>query len=208
MPPQGGRKHPHQELLQIKTDDILFICGGAFEGLDQIVANRIAKSNQNIGFRTRFDQDINAKDKSVLRHMNPEDLLSYGFIPELIGRLPVTVSLEPLDKEALVNVLTKPKNAVTKQYQSLFSMDGVDLIFEDEAIGAAAELAMLRNTGARGLRTVIEQTLLDIMYELPSMENVDRCTVTSDAIFGKASPLLTNKAGQVLDFVSHSKKTA
>ena len=208
VPPQGGRKHPHQELLQIKTDDILFICGGAFEGLDQIVANRIAKSNQNIGFRTRFDQDINAKDKSVLRHMNPEDLLSYGFIPELIGRLPVTVSLEPLDKEALVNVLTKPKNAVTKQYQSLFSMDGVDLIFEDEAIGAAAELAMLRNTGARGLRTVIEQTLLDIMYELPSMENVDRCTVTSDAIFGKASPLLTNKAGQVLDFVSHSKKTA
>lgn len=208
VPPQGGRKHPHQELLQIKTDDILFICGGAFEGLDQIVANRIAKSNQNIGFRTRFDQDINVKDKSVLRHMNPEDLLSYGFIPELIGRLPVTVSLEPLDKEALVNVLTKPKNAVTKQYQSLFSMDGVDLIFEDEAIGAAAELAMLRNTGARGLRSVIEQTLLDIMYELPSMENVYRCTVTSDAIYGKASPLLTNKAGQVLDFVSHSKKTA
>ena len=208
VPPQGGRKHPHQELLQIKTDDILFICGGSFEGLDKIVANRIAKSNQNIGFRTKVGQETKAKDRSVLRHMNPEDLLAYGFIPELIGRLPVTVCLEPLDKEALTNILTKPKNAVIKQYQSLFSMDGVELIFEDEAIEAAAEVAMLRNTGARGLRTVIEQTLLEIMYELPTMQDVDTCTVTSDAIHGKVAPVLKSKAGQVLDIISDSKKTA
>ena len=199
VPPQGGRKHPHQDFLQIKTDNILFMCGGAFEGLEELVEWRISKDKVSIGFKAGASSEENqAEDEGVLRMISAEDLLRYGFIPELVGRLPVVVGLKTLDKKALIKVLTDPKNAFVKQYQSLFNMDDVDLVFTDEALVAAADEALKQGTGARALRSILEQTLLDVMYELPSLSEVTQCVVDADAILGKADVVLTQRNGQTV----------
>ncbi|MQF48890.1 ATP-dependent Clp protease ATP-binding subunit ClpX [SAR202 cluster bacterium AC-647-N09_OGT_505m] len=208
VPPQGGRKHPHQELLQIKTDNILFICGGAFEGLDSIVAARRSKEHQSIGFRSINAAGKDATQENVLQHLIPEDLLAYGFIPEFVGRLPQVVSLDSLDKDSLIRILTEPKNAVVKQYQRLFSMDNVDLSFSDNALEEVAEDALQKKTGARGLRSIIEQTLLDVMYELPSMTEVRQCTIDADIIRGRKPPLLFSESGAPIDMNTAAKQTA
>jgi ATP-dependent Clp protease ATP-binding subunit ClpX len=194
VPPQGGRKHPHQEFLQINTRNILFICGGAFDGLEEVVAKRLESGTSRLGFLARGRSKDDAPN-SYLAHVVPEDLLQYGFIPEMVGRLPVTVGLEPLDKSALIRVLTEPRNAIVKQYQQLFSFDNVELEFTADALTAAAERALAHQTGARCLRYVIEETLLDVMYDLPSLPDVVRCTVDREAIEGFRSPTLTTRDG-------------
>ena len=194
VPPQGGRKHPHQEFLQINTRNILFICGGAFDGLEEVVAKRLESGTSRLGFLAGGRSKDEAPN-SYLAHVIPEDLLQYGFIPEMVGRLPVTVGLEPLDKSALIRVLTEPRNAIVKQYQQLFSFDNVELEFTAGALTAAAERALAHQTGARCLRYVIEETLLDVMYDLPSLPNVVRCTVDREAIEGFRSPALTTRDG-------------
>ncbi len=194
VPPQGGRKHPQQEYIQLDTKNILFICGGAFEGLDQIVAQRLGVKGQ-VGFgRAKRTQSAEETKAALLREVTPEDLLAYGMIPEFVGRLPVTVSLDPLDKDALVKILTKPKNAIVKQFQRLFALDGVELVFTQDALEAAAEEAMKRKTGARGLRTIIEEALLDVMYEIPSRPEIVRCIVNADTITRKTPPLLLTQS--------------
>ncbi len=190
VPPQGGRKHPQQEYIQLNTTNILFICGGAFEGLDKIIAQRIGVRGQ-VGFgRVQLSSSPEEAKAALLRQVTPEDLLAYGMIPEFVGRLPVIVSLDPLDKDALIAILTEPKNAIVKQFQRLFSLDGVELVFTPDALEAAAEEAMRRKTGARGLRTVIEEALLDVMYEVPSRPEIARCIVNADTILRKTPPLL------------------
>ena len=170
VPPQGGRKHPHQEFLQIKTDNILFMCGGAFEGLADIIERRVTKDKIHIGFQARASvYKKEEKREKLFESASADDLLGYGFIPEFVGRLPVVVSLESLDKDALVRVLIEPKNALVRQYQCLFKMDDIELEFTEDALDATAEEAQKYKTGARGLRTILEQTLLDVMYELPSL---------------------------------------
>ena len=209
VPPQGGRKHPHQEFVQIKTDNILFMCGGAFEGMDEIIERRVFKDKQSMGFSSEFSKRLAGKsDGAVLRHITPDDLLEYGFIPEFVGRLPVIVSLDRLDKAARVRVLTEPKNAFVKQYQSLFKMDHVELSFTDEALEAAADQALLQKTGARGLRTILEQTLLDVMYELPSMSDVDRCLVDAEAILGTSEVSLLTEGGERVAMPAREQKSA
>jgi len=208
VPPQGGRKHPHQELLQIKTDNILFICGGAFEGLDRIVAGRMSKEHQGIGFLSNLSHGKGAAQENALKDLIPEDLLAYGFIPEFVGRLPLVVSLDSLGKDSLVRILTEPKNAVVKQYQRLFSLDNVALTFSDDALEAAAEDALQKKTGARGLRSIIEQTLLDVMYELPSMTGVIQCTIDAEVIRGQKPPLLLTDSGTSVSMAPTQKKTA
>lgn len=187
VPPQGGRKHPHQEFLQIDTRNILFICGGAFDGLEEIVSKRLGSGSSQMGFLAvgRIGEE---PDGSSLTQVIPEDLLHFGFIPEMVGRLPVTVGLESLDKDSLVQVLTEPKNAIIKQYQQLFSMDGVELEFTPAALEAAAERALDHQTGARCLRYIIEDTLMDVMYDLPSLDEVVRCVVDRESIEGNISP--------------------
>ena len=205
VPPQGGRKHPHQEFLQINTRNILFICGGAFDGLEEVVTRRLATGESRLGFlaggRNKAEPGT---EQSYLGHVIPEDLLEFGFIPEMVGRLPVAAALEPLDKEALVRVLTEPKNAIVKQYQQLFGIDGVDLEFAPEALDAAAERALEHQTGARCLRYVIEEALLDVMYELPSLEEVVRCVVDRDAIEGTGAPKLFTESGETLSLTLDS----
>ena len=208
VPPQGGRKHPHQELIQIKTDDILFICGGAFEGLDKIIAGRRSKERQGIGFRSSGAVEREANRENALDHVIPEDLLQFGFIPEFVGRLPLVVSLDVLEKNDLVRILTEPKNAVVKQYQRLFSLDQAELTFSDDALQAAAEEAMRRKAGARGLRSIIERALLDVMYELPSMTGVRRCMVDADTILGRKRPLLLTGAGVPVELDVPRERTA
>jgi len=186
VPPQGGRKHPHQDFLQIDTSNILFICGGMFDGIEEAVGRRVGTKGL-IGFgsnskRTEFDR------AALLRQVNSEDVMQFGLIPELIGRLPVLVSVEPLDQESLVRILTEPKNSLVKQYQQLLKMDDVELVFEEDALTAAAELAMQRGTGARGLRGIIEACLLDVMYETPGREDIGRIVVTGAAIRQEAKP--------------------
>ena len=197
VPPQGGRKHPHQEFLQINTRNILFICGGTFDGLSELVYRHLDFTGSRLGFlathRSRSETEGN-----LLNHVTPEDLLEFGFIPELVGRLPVTVALDPLDREALIRVLTEPKNAVVKQYQQLFNMDGVELGFTQGALDAAADRALRHQTGARSLRYIIEETLLDVMYELPSLRNVVRCIVDRDSIVGVGVPVLVMANGQTV----------
>ena len=190
VPPQGGRKHPHQEFLQINTNDILFICGGAFEGLDDIVSKRITTSEQ-MGFlgNTRKKEDEYTTAPSQI---TPEDLLEFGFIPEMVGRLPVVTKLEPLDKESLIQVLTQPKNSIIKQYQQLFHIDDIELEFTEDALEAAADIALTQNTGARSLRYIVEKTLLDVMYELPSMNYVSKCIVDRDCILNRSTPTLVD----------------
>lgn len=179
VPPQGGRKHPHQEFIQIDTSNILFIVGGAFDGIDQIIKRRLGK--KVIGFGDSQEHE-DMETGELLAKVLPEDLLAYGLIPEFIGRLPVIASLQPLDEEALIEILTKPKNALVKQYQKLFQMDNVELEFEEDALKAIAKNAMERKTGARGLRSIIESIMLDIMFELPSRDDIEKCIITKDTV--------------------------
>ncbi len=193
VPPQGGRKHPHQEFIQIDTTNILFICGGAFDGLEQIIKRRIGK--KIIGFSTD-GMKTDLKPGEYLSMVLPEDLLKFGLIPEFVGRLPVISTLEPLDEEALVRILSEPKNALVKQYQKLLEMDSVQLEFDAEALDAIAKEAIKRNTGARGLRAIIESIMLDVMFEIPSRTDVTTCKVTKDVVLNKLAPVLTTKEGQ------------
>ncbi len=208
VPPQGGRKHPHQEFLQIDTRNILFICGGAFDGMDEVVSKRLASGTSSLGFLAGGRGEPVAEGSSMT-NVTPEDLLEFGFIPEMVGRLPVTVALEPLDKDALVRVLTEPKNAIVKQYQQLFSMDGVELEFTPQALEAAAERALDHQTGARCLRYVIEDTLIDVMYDLPSLTDAARCVVDRENIEGNTPPTLLTAAGETIELpVTPAKKSA
>ncbi|MUK86950.1 ATP-dependent protease ATP-binding subunit ClpX [Ornithinibacillus sp. L9] len=195
VPPQGGRKHPHQEFIQIDTTNILFICGGAFDGIDQVIKRRLGK--KVIGFGSNEKQEDLDKGQ-LLSKVLPEDLLRYGLIPEFIGRLPVIGSLEPLDEEALVEILTKPKNALVKQYVKLFDMDNVELEFEEEALVEIAKKAIERKTGARGLRSIIESIMLDVMFELPSREDIEKCVITKDTVVNEnGSPKLIFTDGTI-----------
>ncbi|MFV9511098.1 ATP-dependent protease ATP-binding subunit ClpX [Tepidibacillus sp. LV47] len=195
VPPQGGRKHPHQEFIQIDTTNILFIVGGAFDGLENIIKRRLGK--KVIGFGTE-KTNSELKDENILTKVLPEDLLKFGLIPEFIGRLPVVATLQPLDEEALIRILTEPKNALVKQYQKILEMDNVQLEFDQEALIAIAKEALKRNTGARGLRSIIETALLNVMYELPSRQDVSKCVITEDTIIKKFPPILYNKEGKVI----------
>lgn len=188
VPPQGGRKHPHQEFIQIDTSNVLFICGGAFDGLEQIIKRRIGK--KVIGFGTDQDQVEDLKPGEYLRLALPEDLLKFGLIPEFVGRLPMISTLEPLDEKALVQILTEPKNALVKQYAKLLELDQVKLEFDPEALQAIAEEAIKRKTGARGLRAIIESIMLDVMFELPSREDVEKCVITKETVVNKTEPTL------------------
>lgn len=189
VPPQGGRKHPHQEFLQIDTTNILFICGGAFDGLEKIIENRIGK--KSIGFQAEIMEQRKKDVGVLLKQVLPEDFVKFGLIPEFIGRVPVNVSLNPLDKDALVKILTEPKSALVKQYQKLFEMDGVELKFTDDALEAIAEKAIARNTGARGLRSIMESVVMDLMYTIPSDDMVESCTITKETVDGNGEPELT-----------------
>ncbi len=189
VPPQGGRKHPNQEYIQVDTTNILFICGGAFSGLERVIRNRTEKSG--IGFGAEVKSKDNRKDLGeIFRMVEPEDLIKYGLIPEFVGRLPVIATLQELDEQALVQILTEPKNALTKQFQKLFKMEGVELEFRDEALKAIARAALKRKTGARGLRSIIEHCLLDIMYELPSIDDVVKVVVDEKVVTNEGKPLL------------------
>ena len=188
VPPQGGRKHPHQEFIQIDTTNILFICGGAFDGLEKIIENRIGR--KTMGFGAKIES---LKDKDVgeiFEQVTPQDLLKYGLIPEFVGRLPVTVSLSSLDKSALIDILTKPRNALVKQYKKLFDMDGVLLEVEDGALEAIADRALERKIGARGLRAIIEEIMMEVMYDIPSHDNVEKCVIEKDTVAKNESPKL------------------
>lgn len=196
VPPQGGRKHPHQEFIQIDTTNILFVVGGAFDGIDNIIKRRIGKKVIGFGAETALE----VKRDDILSRALPEDLLKYGLIPEFVGRLPVLATLEQLDTDALIEILTKPKNALVKQYQKILEMDNVELEFEHEALVAIAKEAMKRNTGARGLRSIIEGVLLNVMYELPSRKDVSKCVITEDTIVKKLSPTLYNHSGELVRF--------
>ena len=189
VPPQGGRKHPHQEFLQIDTTNILFICGGAFAGLENIIESRIGK--KSIGFQAEIANRDKKDVGELLKQVLPQDFVKYGLIPEFIGRVPVNVSLDPLDEEALIRILTEPKSALVKQYQKLFELDGVELVFTEDSLKAIAKKAIDRNTGARGLRSIMESVVLDLMYTIPSDEMVATCTITKEAVEGTAEPLLT-----------------
>ncbi len=186
VPPQGGRKHPNQELLQINTENILIICGGAFEGLEDIIKNRTGE--KAIGFGSQIKSKKEIKQYEIFQELLPQDLLKFGLIPEFIGRLPIIATLKELDKEALVQILVEPKNALVKQYEKLFQIDGVELVFEKDAIEAIVEKAIERKTGARGLRSIIEEIMRDIMYEIPSNPNIEKCTVTKDTVLNGAEP--------------------
>jgi len=200
IPPAGGRKHPHQEFIQFKTDNILFVCGGAFDGLEQVVEKRVFKDKRNIGLlRDGRSEDYEIDESNILQYVNSEDLLEYGFIPELVGRFPVIVALNALTKSDLMRILTDPKNAVIKQFQHLFSLDNVELTFKDEALEAAAEEAMAHKTGARGLRTIIERSLLDVMYEMPSLSDVSQCVVDAEVVNGHKRPVLLDASGASVD---------
>lgn len=187
VPPQGGRKHPHQELIQIDTTNILFICGGAFEGIDKIIETRLDRKsigfNAEIAAKHEYDMDV------LLHEVLPQDLVKYGLIPELVGRLPVTVSLDLLDKEALIRILTEPRSAIVKQYQKLLELDGVKLEFDRDALTAIAETTLARKTGARGLRAIMENIMMDTMYRVPSDETIKECRITKETVLGTGSPL-------------------
>ncbi|SCX16462.1 ATP-dependent Clp protease ATP-binding subunit ClpX [Lachnospiraceae bacterium YSD2013] len=191
VPPQGGRKHPHQELIPINTTNILFICGGAFDGLEKIVEARLDKSS--IGFNAPVVKKSTREISEVLKDITPQDLIKYGLIPEFVGRVPINVSLEGLDKEAMVRILKEPKNALIKQYKKLFKMDNVDLEFDEDAIEEIAVQAMERKTGARGLRSILENIMMDVMYNIPSDSTIRKCTITKDCVLGKSEPLVEYK---------------
>lgn len=192
VPPQGGRKHPHQEFIQVDTTNILFICGGAFDGIEKNIEARTGK--KMMGFGAEIKPKIEKPLGEILRQIMPEDLLKYGLIPEFVGRLPIVVALDALDDKALVRILNEPKNALVKQFQKMFELDAIDLSFETEALELIAQLAIKRNTGARGLRAIIETLLLDLMYELPSRTDVKRCVVTKKMVEEKGDPILVTTA--------------
>ncbi|MCR5368045.1 ATP-dependent Clp protease ATP-binding subunit ClpX [Eubacterium ruminantium] len=205
VPPQGGRKHPHQEFIQIDTTNILFICGGAFDGLDKVIESRIGK--KSIGFNAEIDSKNSDDENELLKQVEPQDLVKYGIIPEFVGRVPVIVTLDQLDEEALVKILTEPKSAIIKQYQRLFELDDVELEFEEDALIEIAKLAMERNTGARGLRAIIEKTMTNIMYELPSDEFAEKCIITKDVIIGDSEPeVIRNETSKAKRSTSSNKK--
>lgn len=188
VPPQGGRKHPHQEFIQIDTSNILFICGGAFEGLDNIIKDRIGKKSIGFGASIESKKDINRTE--ILKQMLPQDLLKFGMIPEFVGRLPIVATLEALTKEALIDILTKPKNSLIKQYTKLVELDGVELEFEPDAIQVIVDQAIERNTGARGLRSIIENIMRDVMFDIPSNYKISKCIITKETALNKAQPKL------------------
>jgi ATP-dependent Clp protease ATP-binding subunit ClpX len=193
VPPQGGRKHPHQEFIQLDTTNVLFICGGAFGGLEDIIANRIGK--RGVGFGAELKSKKDGRPTELMSDVLPEDLMKYGLIPEFIGRLPVTATVEDLDKEALVRILTEPKNALTKQYARMFEMDDVELVFTPDSLEAIAEQALKRSTGARGLRAIMEEVLLNTMYDLPGRDDVERVMIDRDVVEKKVNPtLVPNKS--------------
>ncbi len=191
VPPQGGRKHPHQELIQIDTTNILFICGGAFDGLEKIVESRLDR--KSIGFNTEVSQKTIKDISDLLQEVTAQDLVKFGLIPEFVGRVPITVSLQGLDKEALIRILREPKNALIKQYRKLFEMDDVELTFEEDAIEAIADKAFERKTGARGLRSIMENVMMDTMYEIPSDDSIETCVITKGAVEGTSEPLTVRR---------------
>lgn len=188
IPPQGGRKHPNTEFLQVDTTNILFICGGAFDGLEKVIRNRSSKAS--IGFGATISSKDERKTGETLREVEPEDLVKFGLIPEFVGRLPVVATLEELDEAAMKQILTEPKNALTKQYQKLFAMEGVELEFREDALLAIAKKALARKTGARGLRSILEQALLDVMFDLPSMDNVSKVVLDESGVAGEIKPII------------------
>ena len=200
VPPQGGRKHPHQELIQIDTSNILFICGGAFDGLDKIVETRLDR--KSIGFNAEIADKSTREMGELLAEVTPTDLVKYGLIPEFVGRVPVNVSLQGLDREAMMRILTEPKNALVKQYQKLFSFDHVKLTFEPDAVEAIAEKAMERKTGARGLRSILENVMMDVMYRIPSDDTIEQCIITKEAVDGESKPLVVHRetGGRLEDY--------
>jgi ATP-dependent Clp protease ATP-binding subunit ClpX len=188
VPPQGGRKHPHQEFIQINTSNILFICGGAFEGLENIINDRTGKKSMGFGAEIQSKKDIDKTE--IFKQLLPQDLLKFGLIPEFVGRLPIVATLEGLTKEALIDIVTKPKNALVKQYKKLVELDGVELEFNKDALEAIVDKALERNTGARGLRSIIEEIMRDIMYDIPSNEKIAKCIITKDTVLNKKEPEL------------------
>ncbi|OPL09902.1 MAG: ATP-dependent Clp protease ATP-binding subunit ClpX [Firmicutes bacterium ML8_F2] len=191
VPPQGGRKHPHQEFMQIDTTDILFICGGAFDGLEKIIQDRIG--NKGIGFGAEVLSRDDGNLGKILKQVLPQDLLKFGLIPEFVGRIPVIATLDQLDEEAFVRILKEPRNALVKQYQKIFELDGVALEFKENCLQAIASEAMKRHTGARGLRAILEETLLDVMFDLPSRDDVERCVITRESVINKETPMLATR---------------
>ena len=191
VPPQGGRKHPHQELISIDTSNILFICGGAFDGLDKIVEARLDR--KAIGFNTEISQKNTRELSDLLQEVTPQDLVKFGLIPEFVGRVPICVSLRGLDREALVRILKEPKNALIKQYKKLFGMDDVELTFDEEAVNAIADKAFERKTGARGLRSIMEDVLMDTMYRIPSDDTIEECVITKETVEGNTEPITLHK---------------
>ncbi|MGE0057686.1 MAG: ATP-dependent Clp protease ATP-binding subunit ClpX [Dehalococcoidia bacterium] len=201
VPPQGGRKHPHQEFIQINTQNILFICGGAFEGIDRSIEKRLGRDRRAMGFKANIDRKQGQERiDELMKHVTHDDLLSYGLIPEFVGRLPLVVGLESLSRDTLMRIMTEPKNAVLRQFQRFFALDGVELVFTQEALECCADEAIQRKTGARGLRTVLEDTLLDVMYEVPSRSDVQKCIVSGETIRNRTRPLLVTSSGQEIDF--------
>ena len=207
VPPQGGRKHPHQDFIQINTTNILFICGGAFLGLDAVIDKRLGTGKRTLGFRAGPPQadTLKARDE-LLTHVAPDDLLEYGLIPEFVGRLPVIVPLQSLDKQALLAILTEPKNALVKQFQRFFALDGVELVFTDDALEAAAEEALHHKMGARSLRTVVEDALLDVMYEIPSHPDIKKCVVDAEAIRGRRPAIVLSGGGQAVQLLGEEAR--
>ena len=206
VPPQGGRKHPQQELIPIDTTNILFICGGAFDGIERIVESRLDK--KSIGFNAQISSNVERKAGELYADVTPQDLVKFGLIPEFVGRVPITVALEGLDREALIRILMEPKNALIKQYQALLDLDGVKLEFTDDALMAIAHMAVERKTGARGLRSIMESLMMDTMYEIPSDSTIGICTITKDVVEGKSAPELVYRDNTVprKSFTGRSKK--
>ena len=200
VPPQGGRKHPNQEMLQIDTTNILFICGGAFDGMDKVITKRTAKKTLGFGADVQRKEERNVS--AILKDVVPEDLLKFGLIPEFIGRLPVMVTLDQLDRDALIQILTKPKNALTKQYEKILSLDGVELTFTEDALEEIADEALQRKTGARGLRAIIEKVMKRVMFEVPSMPEVTKCIVNRESVLSTGEPILKNEADQDIQLKS------
>jgi len=210
VPPQGGRKHPHQELIQIDTKNILFICGGAFEGLDKIIETRLDRTS--IGFNAEVASKKHHNVGEILKQSMPQDFVKYGLIPEFVGRVPVVVTLDGLDRDALIRILTEPKSALVKQYKKLMELDGVSLEFDEDALTTIADEALIRKTGARGLRAIMENTMDDIMFEVPSDETIDSCRITKDSVLRKSEPLVTHnedkKAPQHRRTIKHTMPDA
>jgi ATP-dependent Clp protease ATP-binding subunit ClpX len=204
VPPQGGRKHPHQEFIQIDTTNILFICGGAFAGVEKIIEARIGR--KGIGFRAEVNRSGEHDDDELLRHVLPQDLLKFGLIPEFVGRLPVIGAVSSLDKTALVRILVEPKNALVKQYRRVFDLDPVELELGEDALEAVAEQALLRGTGARGLRAILEEVLLEVMYDLPSRTDIGKCVIDRSVVLDRVNPTLVPRSDR--DKVDRPRRAA